>query len=181
MTPHPPHSPSESTTATARQAATAVVRRLYDAYNAHDLDAVLACWRPGGIELVPPFGEKKVPDELRAHLAGFFAAFPDARVELLSLLADDDGGVATQIRLSGTFSGRRFEGMRANGRPWSTRMAEIFVTEDGLITRMDAYMDSVDLARQIGLMPAEGSPAETVMRGVFNLRSALRQALRGRR
>jgi len=156
-----------------KEAAIAVVRRLYAAYNAYDLDAVIACWQPGGIEYLPLAGEMTVPDDLRPHLTSFYGAFPDAKTELLQLVADDNGRVATQIRLSGTFSGTSFNGLRANGKSWITLMAEFFVTEGGLITRMDAYMDSMDLARQLTILPPEGSSTEKVLRATFNLKVAI--------
>ncbi len=164
-----------------RAAAVTVVRRLYDAYNAHDLDGVLACWSPdGGVEHLPLVGDMAVPGQLRAHLAGFYGAFPDARAEIVSLVADDEGRVATQVRLSGTFTGTRFDGLRANGRAWVARMAEFFVTERGLITRMDAYMDNMDLARQLQLLPPEGGPMEKILRGAFNLKVAVQDMLAGK-
>jgi predicted ester cyclase len=159
--------------ASTREAAVAVVHRLYDAYNAHDLDGVFECWAETGVEHLPLVGDMAVPGELRAHLSSFYGAFPDARTELLHLVADDEGRVAAQVRLSGTFTGTRFDGLRANGAPWVARMAEFFVTEGGLITRMDAYMDNMDLARQLKLLPPEGGPMEKIMRGAFNLRISL--------
>ncbi|NKY97200.1 ester cyclase [Nocardiopsis alborubida] len=152
---------------------TAVVRRLYEAYNSHDVDGVLACWKHGGREYLPLTGELRVPEDLDAHLRGFFAAFPDARVQLESLLAAPDGRVASRILLSGTFTGGRFDGLRANGRPWVARMSEFFTIEDGLIARMDVYMDVMDLARQLGVLPPADGPLEGVMRSAFNLRSAI--------
>jgi steroid delta-isomerase-like uncharacterized protein len=160
-------------------AAVAVVRRLYAAYNDHDLDAVLACWAPrGGVEHLPLVGDMRVPDQLRGHLASFYGAFPDARVEVVHLVAGDDGQVAAQTRLSGTFTGTRFDGLRANDVHWTARMAEFFATEGGLITRMDAYMDNMDLARQLGLLPPSRGRLEHVMRGMFNARTAVRRAFR---
>lgn len=165
----------------ASEAAASVVRRLYEAYNAHDLDGVLACWAPGGVEHLPLVGDMSVPGELRAHLSTFYGAFPDASTEIRQLIADEDGRVAVQVQLSGTFTGTRFDGLRANGKAWSARMAEFFVTERGLITRMDAYMDNMDLARKLGLLPPAGGPMERMLRGGFNLGVVLRGLLGSRR
>jgi predicted ester cyclase len=168
-------------TSSTTDAAIAVARRLYAAYNEHDVDAVLACWKPGGIEHLPLVGDLVAPDALGQHLRTFYGAFPDAVVEVLNLVADGDGQVAAQVRLSGTFTGTGFDGLRANGRRWTARMAEFFVTNDGLISRMDAYMDNMDLARQLDLLPPEGGTLEGLMRRVFNLKVAVRQMARGRR
>jgi predicted ester cyclase len=170
-----------ASTTDASAAALAVVLRLYAAYNAHDVDGVLECWRPGGVEHLPLVGDMTVPGELGQHLRGFYGAFPDALAEVHSVVVDPDGRVAAQVGLSGTFTGNRFDGLRSNGRRWTARMAEFFVTEDGLITRMDAYMDNMDLARQLDLLPPEGGPMESLLRRVFNLKVAARQLLRQRR
>jgi steroid delta-isomerase-like uncharacterized protein len=171
---------SRTTAATTRDTAVAVVRRLYAAYNVHDLDGVVACWATGGVEHLPLVGDLSAPDDLRRHLSTFYGAFPDASTEILHLVADEDGRVAVQVRLSGTFTGTRFDGLRANGKAWVARMAEFFVIEGGLITRMDAYMDNMDLARQLDLLPPEGGTMEKLLRGAFNVKVAL-QGLLGAR
>jgi ketosteroid isomerase-like protein len=161
---------------TVTDPAVAVVRRLYDAYNKQDLDGVLACWHPDGTEFLPLVGEMR-PDQLRGHLTGFYGAFPDARTEVGSLFSDGKGHVAAQVTLSGTFTGGRFDGLVANGAHWSARMAEHFTVEDGLIRRMDAYMDNLDLAQQLKLLPPSGGPVEKTMRGAFNLKVKLSRLL----
>ncbi|SDZ00320.1 Ketosteroid isomerase-related protein [Amycolatopsis xylanica] len=157
---------------TVTDPAVAVVQRLYDAYNKQDLDGVMACWHPDGTEFLPLVGEM-APDRLCEHLKGFYAAFPDARTEVVSIFSDGEGHVCAQVQLSGTFTGGKFDGLIANGAHWSARMAEVFTVTGGLILRMDAYMDSMDLARQLNLLPPTGSPAERFMRGAFNLKTRL--------
>lgn len=150
-----------------------VVRKLYDAYNEHDVDAVIACWKPGGVEHLPLAGDLRVPEDLSSHLRGFFEAFPDARTHVDALVADPDGRVASQVRLSGTFTGGTFDGLRANGRAWTARMSEFFTVENGLITHMDVYMDNMDLARQLGVLPPKDGAMEGAMRWAFNIKTSL--------
>lgn len=172
-----------ATPTTRRDKALNAVRGLYEAYNAHDLDAVLAWWVPeNGVEHLPLVGDLAVPGPLRTHLAGFYEAFPDARTEIINIVADESGRVAAQVRLAGTFTGTSFNGLRANGRAWVARMAEFFVVDEaGLITHMDAYMDNMDLARQLDLLPPEGGAAEKVMRLAFNTKVALQSRFLRRR
>lgn len=150
-----------------------VVQALYDAYNRKDVPGVLACWHPDGREFLPLVGEMRAADELGAHLEGFYRAFPDARTEIHSMTSDGQGHVTVQLTLSGTFTGEPFDGLLANGAPWRARMAELFVVSDGLIHRMDAYMDSMELAQQLKVLPPPGARMEKVMRGAFNLRIRL--------
>ena len=171
---------SASTDTAPTDTAATVVRRMYDAYNRKDIDAVLACWDPAGTEFLPLVGEMRARDQLGPHLRGFYAAFPDATTSVTQLLETPDGRVAVQVQLTGTFTGSHFQGLRANGRAWSARMAEFFTVEDGLIVRMDAYMDSMDLAQQLDLLPPNGSRVEAVMRRVFNAKVATQQLLHRR-
>jgi steroid delta-isomerase-like uncharacterized protein len=165
---------------TGEAAPHAVVARLYDAYNRHDVDAVIDCWHPQGREFLPLAGEMSADPGLRAHLGQFWAAFPDAAISVRSITSDDERAVA-QVDLAGTFSGARFQGLVPNGRRWVARMAEVFEVHAGVITRADVYMDSLDLMRQIGLMPPEGNRFDDVARVAFNLRTRAVQRLAVRR
>lgn len=168
--------------ATVDDPAITVVRALYDAYNRKDVPGVLACWHPDGIEFLPLVGEMRAADELGAHLTGFYRAFPDARTEIDTMTSDGHGHVTVQLTLSGTFTGGEFDGLLANGAPWRARMAELFTVSDGVIHRMDAYMDPMDLAQQLKVLPPPGSRMEKIMRGAFNLRIRLaRRMARGPR
>lgn len=155
-----------------------VVQRLYAAYNRRDVDAALRCWQDGGVEHWPFAGELRAPDQLGAHLRGFYAAFPDATIEVHEFLESPDGRVAAQVTLSGTFTGAPFYGFRANGRAWHTRMAEFFVVRDGLIAQLHVHWDFMGLAQQIGLLPPSGSRMESMMRAAFNARARLARRYR---
>lgn len=161
--------------------AIAVVKRLYENYNRHDIDGVLACWHDDGVEFLPLKGEMRAKTELGPHLHSFYDAFPDARTRIDSIVSDGNGRVAVQVTLTGTFTGGKFNGLSANGRPWSARMAEFFTIDNGLITRMDAYMDSMDLAQQLQLLPPPGGIVEKIMTGAFNVKVAVSRKLSGKR
>jgi predicted ester cyclase len=156
------------------------VRRLYEAYNAQDVDAAIACWREGGTEFWPMTGEVTAKKDLHAHLTSFYASFPDSTIVCHDMIAAGDR-VATQVTLSGTFSGAPFQGFRANGRPWATKMAEIFTVTDGLIDHLDVHWDFVAVAEQIGFMPPMDSRAGTFFRGTFNARVRAGELLHRRR
>lgn len=153
----------------------AVVERMYAAYNDHDVAAVVACWAPDGEEFLPLSGVMHVP-ELSEHLLRFFAAFPDARTKVVSITAQGERVVA-EVELSGTFTGEPFQNLIANGRPWTARMAECFEVRDGLVQRLDVYMDSLDLMRQIGVMPPQGSRAEALATRATNVRTRVQRRM----
>ena len=47
---------------------------------------------------------------------------------------------------------------------------------DDLIVHNDAYTDSGDVARQLGLLPPNGSPAQARMASLFNVRTRAQPA-----
>src|SRR2546430_6242091 len=64
-----------------------VARNYFDAAAARDVDAMVACWKPGGIESLAPIGQLSVPEGLHGFFSELFAAVPDQRFEVLDLVA----------------------------------------------------------------------------------------------
>jgi glyoxylase-like metal-dependent hydrolase (beta-lactamase superfamily II)/predicted ester cyclase len=168
--------------ATAREKATRapgpakVARTYFDAVAAQDIDAMAACWAPGGVENIVSIGELSVPEGLRAFFGEFFAAMPDLRFEVLDLVAARNQA-AVRWRATGTFCGGPFQGIEATGARITTEGLDLLTIEDGLITRNDAYNDGMDLARQMGVMPPRDSAAERGMTSAVNARTRLFRSL----
>jgi steroid delta-isomerase-like uncharacterized protein len=159
---------------TAHPSAADVARKYFAAISAQDLDAAVDCWAPGAIDNLAPVGELRVPGEMRSYFEQVFAAFPDFRYELLDVVAGDRR-VAVRWRAEGTFTGRPFEGIRANGARVRAEGADVLRVENGLIQRNDSYWDSAAVGRHIGLFPARGSAGERVLTAAFNALTAVRK------
>jgi glyoxylase-like metal-dependent hydrolase (beta-lactamase superfamily II)/predicted ester cyclase len=153
-------------------AATAA-RRYFDALAAHDLDAALACWRDGGIDRLVGQQELVAPDGIRKYFSELFEAFPDFTLEVIDEVTDN-GRTAVRWRAGGTFAGPgTFQGFQANGAKIAIEGCDV-VTESGdLIDRNDAYIDTGDIARQLGMLPPAGSAAEARLTGLANIRTKL--------
>ncbi|MGH2877809.1 MAG: nuclear transport factor 2 family protein [Solirubrobacteraceae bacterium] len=65
--------------------ASEIARRYFSALTAHDLDAAVACWRPGAIDRLVGTAELVAPDGIRAYFGGLFDAFPDFGFEVLEV------------------------------------------------------------------------------------------------
>lgn len=151
-----------------------VAKRYFAALAAHDLDAALACWAPGGIERQVGQRELAAPHELRTFLQELQGAFPDLMWEVLDVIAaDQDNRVAVRWRARGTFAGpKTFQGFVANGAHLDMEGCDVLaVTEDGKIERLEAYLDSGDVARQLGVLPPTGSRAEANLTKLANVRT----------
>jgi steroid delta-isomerase-like uncharacterized protein len=154
--------------------AEAVARRYFGALARRDLDAAEACWQPGSVSAVGPVGDLTVPDQWRAYFEELFAAIPDSRHEVLDVIAANDR-VVVRWRLSGSFAGRPYQGIRATGHRIVQEGVDVLTVEDGLIRSNYAYWDDAATARQLGLMPPRGSRRERALLALFNTASRLRR------
>jgi steroid delta-isomerase-like uncharacterized protein len=154
-----------------------VARQYFDAVAARDLDAMAACWAEGGIDHLAPLGrDLRAPDELRSFFNQTFTAMPDMRFEVLDLIAARNQA-AVRWRATGTFCGGPFEGIEPTGSRIELEGIDLLTVEDGKIQRNDAYYDSGQFARAVGLLPPANSKMEERMAGAFNARTKLLQRL----
>jgi glyoxylase-like metal-dependent hydrolase (beta-lactamase superfamily II)/predicted ester cyclase len=171
---------AEETTAQERATRTPgsarVARNYFDAVAARDVDAMVACWAPGGVENIVSIGVMSVPDGLRAFFSELFAAVPDMRFEVLDLVAARNQA-AVRWRATGTFCGGPLQGVEATGAHLTLEGLDLLTIEDGLIKRNDAYNDGMELARQMGVMPPRDSAAERGMTSAFNARTRASRSL----
>jgi glyoxylase-like metal-dependent hydrolase (beta-lactamase superfamily II)/predicted ester cyclase len=157
--------------------AEAVARRYFEAIDARDLDTAVAMWAEGGRENVRGQVDTVAPDGVRAFIGGLIRAVPDLRMEVVSSTTEHDR-CAIQWRLTGTFAGPdSFGGIAPTGTRIELEGIDLLTVHDGLIQSNDAFSDSMTFARQIGMMPAQGSGTEQRMTGAFNLRTRLTSGL----
>jgi hydroxyacylglutathione hydrolase len=153
-----------------------VARTYFDALAARDLDAMVACWAPGGINKLAPIGTLSVPDEMRQFFSELFAALPDMKFEVLDLVAARNQA-AVRWHSTGTFCGGPFQGIEPTGARVDLEGLDLLTIEHGLIQRNDAYYDGTQFARQIGLLPPQESAAERGMTNAFNARTRLTRSM----
>jgi hydroxyacylglutathione hydrolase len=150
-----------------------VARSYFDAVAARDIDAMVACWKAGGVENIAPLGRPlSVPDEMRAFFEQTFAAMPDMRFEVLDVVAARNQA-AVRWRATGTFCGGPFQGIEPTGARVEFEGIDLLTVEDGKIIRNDAYYDSGQFARAVGLLPPQESTTERRMAAAFNTRTRL--------
>jgi steroid delta-isomerase-like uncharacterized protein len=154
-------------------------RSYFDAVRDRDAQKMASHWHPEGIEDLVAFGIYRGPDEVRAFFDELFAAIPDSEMIVDRVIADDRHAVV-QYRLRGTFSGGSFQGLDAPGKPVEIRGCDVLEIEDGRITRNTAYTDGMEFARQIGMLPPQGSGVEKALYGAFNGMNKLRTTIEDR-
>lgn len=152
------------------------VRAYFDAVAARDPDAMVTFWADEGIEEILPVGIFRGPDEIRGYFQELFAAVPDMEFSVERVLAKDDD-VLVQWRATGTFDGGPLQGIEPTGRRVELRGLDWLEVEGEKIVRNTAFADGAQLAREMGLLPPQGSAAEKTMFSAFNAFTKARGAV----
>ena len=107
------------------------------------------------------------PADLRAFMERSWASFPDLVFDEPGerfLLAEGDR-IAWRWRMRATFSGAPIDppGFAPTNRPMAVTGVDLWELRDGRIARNQTYYDANDLARQLGIVPPQGSRPERMM------------------
>lgn len=164
-------------TAAAPRTPAEVARAAFDALIAKDVDALVAAGAPDYVDDFVPVGSFRGREAIRGFFREMFAAFPDLEMTLDRIVADD-ASAAVQWHLSATFTGAPFLGIEPTGRRVEVRGVDVMEIADGLIQHNTIYYDGASFARQVGLLPAQGSRGDQALVSAFNLVSRLRRATR---
>ena len=136
------------------EALEAAIGRYNDAWNAQDLDAILAMHAPDMVFANHTAGESAQGEEVRGHIATIFESWPDMRFETRRLYVRE-GVVTQEWTATATHSNTLRRGdleAPPSGRTVSWDGVDVIPFEDGLIKRKDVYSDSVSILRQVGLL-----------------------------
>jgi steroid delta-isomerase-like uncharacterized protein len=165
---------------TRRKAVEERVRSYYQAMDNRDVGAMLSHWSEEGVEDIVPIGVVRGREELRGFLSELFAAMPDASTTITRLIAGEND-CAVEWRLEGTFDGAGFMGIEPTGSRVELREVSIVELKDDEIVGITAYFDGTSFARQIKMLPPDGSGVDRAMKGAFNTVTKLRKAVAERR
>jgi len=150
-----------------------VARRYFAAIDQRDLDGAVALWAPGGHDNVRGRIDAIAPEGVRGFLGELIDAVPDLSMEVVSTTSEGDR-CGVHWRLRGTFAGPgSFGGVAPTGKAVDIEGFDLVSVRDGLIEHNDAFTDSMTFARQVGMMPAQGSPAEQRLTGAFNAKTRI--------
>jgi glyoxylase-like metal-dependent hydrolase (beta-lactamase superfamily II)/predicted ester cyclase len=163
----------------AKSGAEAVARSYFQALGARDLDTAVGLWAPGGRDNVRGQVDVLAPEGVRGFLGELLDAVPDLDFEIVSTTTEGER-CAVQWRLTGTFAGPgSLGGIEPTGDRVTIEGIDLLTVRDGLIQGNEAFPDSIALPRQIGMMPAPGSSADSRLTGAFNARTRLGARLSG--
>jgi steroid delta-isomerase-like uncharacterized protein len=130
------------------------IDRYNAAWNAHDVEAIVAMHAPDMTFANHTAGESAEGEEVRGHIASIFETWPDIHFETQRLYVRD-GLVAQEWIATATHSRTMRRGelvAEPTGRLLEWAGADVIPFEDGLVKRKDVYSDSVSILRQVGLL-----------------------------
>jgi steroid delta-isomerase-like uncharacterized protein len=125
-----------------------------DAWNGHDLDAIMAMHAPDMVFANHTAGESATGEEVREHIGSIFNTWPDIEFSTRRLYLRD-GLVVQEWTASATHANTMRRGDLV-AEPTGNRVEwdglDVIPFEDGLVKRKDVYSDSVSSLRQVGLL-----------------------------
>jgi len=132
----------------------ATIARYNEAWNAHDLDAILAMHAPDMVFENHTAGEAATGAAVRDHIGAIFASWPDIAFATRRLYVRD-GLVVQEWTATATHTETMRRGdlvAEPSGRRVEWDGLDVIPFEDGLVKRKDVYSDSVSILRQVGLL-----------------------------
>ena len=130
------------------------IERYNQAWNAHDLDAIMAMHAPDMVFENHTAGESASGEEARGHIGSIFETWPDIAFTTRRLYVHE-GLVVQEWTASATHVNTMRRGdlvAEPTGRRVEWDGLDVIPFENGLVKRKDVYSDSVSILRQVGLL-----------------------------
>ena len=130
------------------------IARYNDAWNAHDLDAIMAMHARDMVFHNHTAGESAQGEEVRGHIDAIFETWPDIAFSERRLYLRE-GLVVQEWSATATHTNEMRRGdliAEATGKTISWDGLDVIPYEHGLVKRKDVYSDSVSILTQLGLL-----------------------------
>jgi steroid delta-isomerase-like uncharacterized protein len=147
-----------------------LVRWAFEALNRRDLSALKQFWTDSTVERFPD-KTCRGAEEIAAYFQDAFDALPDWNMEVVTIAAQGDD-VFVHWHLTGTHTGPIL-GIAPTGKALAIDGMDHFVLRDGKVVSNFVVFDQMQYARQIGMMPPDGSGPDRALKRAFNARTKL--------
>jgi steroid delta-isomerase-like uncharacterized protein len=151
-------------------------RSSFDAFARRDAHGIGEHYREDCVVDIVPIGVYRGRQAIVGFFQEVFAAVPDLETTVTRLVAGETQA-AVEWRMQGHFTGAPFQGIDPTGKHVELRGLDLLEIEDGETVSNTAYYDGAAFARQVGMLPPEGSGAERTMKTAFNAVTKVRKTL----
>lgn len=154
-----------------------LIRWAFENINRRDIEPLKPFWTADTVIRFPD-RTCRGPQEIASYFGDVFAALPDWHMEIVTIAAEGDD-VFVHWHLTGTHTGPLL-GIEPTGKTLAVDGMDHFVVRDRKVVSNFVVFDQMQYARQIGMMPPDGSSADKAVKSAFNLKTKLAQRLRER-
>jgi len=130
------------------------IKRYNEAWNNHDLDAIMAMHAPDMVFDKHTAGESAEGEAARAHIGSIFETWPDIEFKTRRLYVHQ--GLVVQEWTAVATHAKTMRRGDLVAEPTGERVEwdglDVIPFENGLVKRKDVYSDSVSILRQVGLL-----------------------------
>jgi steroid delta-isomerase-like uncharacterized protein len=154
-----------------------LIRWSFETINRQDLPALKQIWADDIVERFPDETCTGIA-EVAAHFENLFSAISEWRVEVIGLVEQGED-VFVRWRLTGVHTGVLL-GVAPTGKPLTVDGMDHFVMRDGKVASNFVIYDQMEFARQVGMMPPDGSAVDKGLKAAFNGRTKLVEKLKQR-
>jgi predicted ester cyclase len=148
-----------------------LIRWAFAVLNTRDVEPLRGFWTDATVERFPD-ATCVGADAMAAYFERVFAAVPDFHMEIVSV-AEQGDDVFVHWHMTGTHTGAPFQGIAPTGRPLALDGIDHFVVRDGTVASNFVVFDQMQFARQVGLLPEDGTRADKGLKGAFNAKTRL--------
>lgn len=110
------------------------------------------------------------------------SASAEGTLDIEQTIDDGDRRVVVQWTVGSTFDGAPWQGIEPTSSNVTVRGVDVISLDpNGKIDQNTVYYDGTGFARQIGMLPREGSTSDRALLAAFNLTTKAKERLRNRR
>jgi len=131
-----------------------VIGAYNDAWNSHDLDAIMSMHAPDMVFENHTAGERAEGEAVREHIGAIFETWPDIAFSTRRLYVRE-GLVVQEWTAEATHASEMHRGdlvAEPTGKRITWDGLDVIPFENGLVKRKDVYSDSVSILSQLGLL-----------------------------
>ena len=165
-----------ATAAPANATNAELIRWVFEAViNSHDVTPLRAHWTP---ETVVRFPDRtcRGEAEIAAYFEALFAAVPDVQMVVVQIAAEGDA-VFIRWHMTGAHTGAAWAGIEPTGKRIELDGIDHFTVRDGTIVSNFVVFDQMEVGRQFGLLPPDGSAPDRALKAAFNAKNRVAEAI----